>query len=315
MTSIPMIAELYEPDLSTAESRPNRAIEMPVPTDEAAYLSLEQLRDGIRRRFDRLWALDVEYVFNVESYCEDPRIVPFGRFRYAFQNEKRLKSQSNIWPDGKGFNPDHIWAWNGHLQQDFQAASKHAFVKAVKAKWNDNDSYSSFAGVPTGPPGDGINAFKNHYVRVLLKRRFFPARHFKVLPILERVDGATCHVIESSDGTKFWIDSQHNCAVRFMAFKNVWRVALRDYRCMAEGIWLPWRIENVVYDSKTLEPSINEAARATAYIVKSMAVNEEVRDDMFDLKYPPGTQVFDTVHKRSYRLGEYGEEINLGDMN
>ncbi len=314
MTPIPMIAEPYEPDLSTAESRPNRAIEAPVPTNETAYLSVEQLHDFMRRRFDRLWALDIEYVFNAESYCENTRHVTFGRTRYAFRHEKRLKIQSNK-HEGSLVYPSYTWAWNGDLQQDFHARFKDAYQKPEKSDWLNSDIYLCNACIPCGSVEDEYTATKNTCTIPLLQRVFDARWRWKVLPKLEAVEGAPCHVIESNDRVRLWVDPALDCAVRFVAWGNMSRVALRDFRLMADNIWMPWRTEAVGYNSNSPSPVPNEAHRASVHIVKAMTVNDEVPESLFTLNYPTGTVIRDVVSKRFYRLGNNLEQIKLGEVD
>lgn len=313
MTPIPMIAEPYEPDLSRPESRPNRAIDVPVPTDKPAFSSFAQLRDFMRRRFDRLWALDVEYVFNAESYCEDPGLVPFGRYRYAFRHEKRLKIQSNN-HDGSLVYPSYIWAWNGDIQQDFHAQLKNADHEAKKSDWLNSDIYLCNACIPCGSVEDEYTAAKNTCTIPLLQRVFDARWRWKVLPKLEAVEGAPCHVIESNDRVRLWVDPALDCAVRIVAWGTMSRVALRDFRLMADNLWMPWRTEAVGYDPK-LSPFPDGGSYAAVSIVTSMTVNDEVPEGHFTLNYACGTVMRDCVNKLFYRLGDHLERIKLGDMN
>jgi hypothetical protein len=92
------------------------------------------------------------------------------------------------------------------------------------------------------------------------------------------------------------------------------RTAFRDYRSVRDGFYAPWNLMNIGYDgSQDGDTRWGKEFSLIAHHVRTLNVNEDVDEDLFTLKYPAGTVVRDSVHRRFYRLDENNEEIKLGD--
>jgi hypothetical protein len=145
-----------------------------------------------------------------------------------------------------------------------------------------------------------------------------------VLPQLELVDGAHCHVVKVGTQQKIWIDPMIGFAVRFCEFYRWSPIPLklvlsyqcvqRDFRCHRDDIWLPWRLEYLSFEANRAGfMSSGIRSRFSIDEVQKLAVNGDVSDNLFNMQYPHGTTVCDSVNRKFYRIGDNGEEIKLGD--
>jgi hypothetical protein len=140
---------------------PSTQIGLPVRTNLPPLFTFQQLRDGVRHRFDRLYALEIEYDFEFQDLTQNVdrcrvgtcRAVPYGETHFAFSGPKRFKAQSIIESDGSYIYPSHIWAWDGEVQQNVQCIVKdsyNAYIENEQDHWTESDIYLANVGVPVG---------------------------------------------------------------------------------------------------------------------------------------------------------------------
>ncbi|HEX4415110.1 MAG TPA: hypothetical protein VH107_15845, partial [Lacipirellulaceae bacterium] len=251
MSQVAMIAEPIKP-IDKIETDDLSFGSLAIPTDMPAILSAAQVVAGIRKRFDQLWALEVEDEFLTESFEDNDRLVPFGRHHYAFSGCKRLNSQSGQFVEnGPCLFPCGVWAWNGSLQQNLQAFDQCAYLSAKKYDWVDKSFYLSNAGIPVGSLDEEIKRLKNSCMRTWVIELFDSRRRWKVLSNLEIVDGAHCHVLVDGGQYKMWIDPSLGFAARLFEIylhaaaskaerPLLNRVVYRDFRHMHDDFWAPW---------------------------------------------------------------------------
>ncbi len=304
---------------------PAGEITLPTPTELPASLSPDELRECLRRRYDKLKALEVEYTFNNQVFGGEDRIVPCGRLHFAFSAEKRFKAQSSPCRDGEFVYPHGVWAWDGKVQQTYESESQDAFLDGEQKAWTNCDFYLRTAGIPIGSLEDELaNSTKACRPPPWIHRIMGSTDRWRVQSQLELVDGAHCHVVQLGYRHKIWLDPVIDFAIRFREsysrrhvlsnWRIIGRYAYRDFRCFADDIWLPWRLESVQYEPNPA--AIRKDEQRTRYCIdeaQKLAVNAEVPDSLFSLQFPPGTVVRDKANRKFYRLGDHGEEIKMGE--
>jgi hypothetical protein len=133
--------------------------------------------------------------------------------------------------------------------------------------------------------------------------------NFRVLPSLEMVDGAWCHVVEKAGWQKFWVDSKLNCACRKRERFNsnpadpqlCYREILSDFEEALPGVWLPrcYRRDRYVSD-KGMSDLRGKIHLEDVIQVEKIEVNSVVDSD-FKLPIPAGVTIWDKAHNRLFR--------------
>jgi len=184
-----------------------------------------------------------------------------------------------------------------------------AKLDAVESRHN---WYFDSISIPTGA-GAARQRESAWYVPVALS---LPTA-YRVLPTLQKVDGFPCHVVTSGPDT-LWIDAEHGFSVRrrvWFQMTNLSRPPVlafiyvnKDFRPCTEDIWLPHECYRIDFGG-TLEPANAQGVLTEVHtvMVKEIHVNT-VTDDLFELAFPPGTNVQDLVANKSY-LVPHGEHL------
>jgi len=298
----------------------------PQPTDKPATLTFTQLRDGVRQYYQKLKALEIEYDMITEVVSPEPglsTIVPRKRQHFAFKGEKRFASQSAP-PRGKAtapFETDLTLAFDGKANYQYQPPQKQGSIDGSKRSFVDICPYVHALGIPIRDEDRSLVSEADNFLPFALDRADL---EWTVNPKLEMVDGVECHVLESKGKQRIWIDPTSGYAMRFREFRQYiedkpatqWplfeRYGFRKYRQVADGVWLPERIEIVTFTpARSPENLWNRAKWSIVHEAKRLAVNENVADALFTLSFPPGTLVDDTIRNRCFRIGKSNEEVDL----
>ena len=324
--------------LTAASAEPIPDVELPTATNIPATLSFAEIRAGLLGSLSRIKALDAEYtqLSRVsELHVAALTIVPYTFSREAFKGEssfefmRRLKYpyEGNLEADiaaapGLG---EHIRVYDGSVQRCYRPYGlSSAGVYERKDGSADAQVFTHALGLPIS---DNARAQKGE-IRVWAgwppDVYDHPGLAWVVEPMCERVDGKVCHVIsEPTLGERQWIDPAIGYVVRFhekQPREDPWRPAGEgvkyrawhsDFKEVAAGIWLPFRLRSVTY-------AIGDAAaQQTGSIVNRddivalrLAVNDDVPDSLFKLSFQPGTYVTDEVRGVTYTVGENGEELD-----
>lgn len=321
-----MIAEPIEP-FNEFALRPSSQLIPLMLADGPAKLNAAQILAGMRHRFDRLAAFEVECDFVQKSFQGDDKLVPFGRSHYAFSGHKRFSSQSGQHLENSPcIFPHAVSAWNGTVQQRYQTFDKSAYLEAEKDDWVDFSFYLNNAAIPIGSVDEEIARLRPSCQRTYIFELFEPRRSWKVLPELEIVDDAICHVLLDSDQLKLWIDPELGFAVRLLEYswgkivngrrQILSRTEFRDFRSTRGDFYASFQINMAGYDRmRNVESPSGELFSISNYNVRKVAANSDVDDELFTLKYPLGTVVRDKADQRFYRVGDNDEQITLGDCN
>jgi hypothetical protein len=256
----------------------------------------------------------------VTTFSSENDFIPL-KLHFAMKGEKRLRAQSfgGALKDAVNGTPEMILAYDGQGESAYLPENATANVTLEKQPMTDQDPYCNALGLPISD-AERASVTTN---RFLLPTALEIAEcEWKVQPTVEIVDGAECHVLESNQHQRIWVDPAIGFAVRFREIRfdvpgrpsKDWplssRFAFQDYR-REDDIWLPTKVEVVSYPTTRAPENLwNQPTMKAVYTVDKLAVNDSVQDSLFKLTYPKGTMVYDKVAKRAYRIGDNNEELD-----
>lgn len=321
--------------ISTAEEF--HGLEAPSATTALATMRVDEILSGIVRSSRNIRALDADFTDLVRSRSSDHGsdvVIPYSFRRSAFKGEKRYSFSKELKFPHKGdlaadiaARPeagDYARAFDGQLQRFVDEAQGRGGILEAKDGSADSQILPFLLGVQIS---DEVRAWPLE-TKIWARSRpdVYEASglNWTVEPLLQEVEGIRCHVItEPHIGLRLWIDPALGFAVRFeetqrqdpatgAATPDVeFRSIRSDFRKVGQGIWLPHRIAvaNYAGSGKAAgQPPVAVGRRDI--VVTRMAVNDDVPDALFDLKFHPGTTVSDTLRDVVYVVGENGEELD-----
>ncbi|MGO9115327.1 MAG: hypothetical protein ACLP9L_39445, partial [Thermoguttaceae bacterium] len=240
-------------------------------------------------------------------------IIPRSTHHFAFKGECRFCSGSFPPADEPSgpLQPEMTLAFNGDASRKYRPAEMQGFIQKDKDHFVDLDAYMNALAVPISDKDRSVASMTDYFLPYALDRAKLG---WKVCPKLEMVDGAECHVLESKDRHRIWVDPQLGYAMRFReiywAAKDrpisqypLWmRDEFGSYRQLADGMWLPQRIMSEQHPTAcSAENRCNRVGFRNLLQVSKLAINEQVPDTRFTISFPPGTLVADTINNRVYR--------------
>lgn len=300
----------------------------PIDTDKPAVLSLDELKQGIRKRYKDLRALRVVYHQSVRDINVTTSAIREVDLEFAYKGEKRLASTIPS-PNGRATaGGAEIVAFDGESVRSLVPAATRLDIPmgliqgpSEKAGYLDTDAYAA-----TLP----IYLSDNERSRVVKADYFMPDaldaadQTWTVSPTLEIVDGAECHVLQSLQRQSIWIDPSIGFAMRRREMHyglkdkpmGSWplhrRLSFRDFEKTSDSLWLPKAVDIVIYARPDApKERWNSPGWSSSLRVKELMVNDRVADDVFHLAFPSRTNVFDKVHNRSYLVDDAGREVEF----
>ena len=312
-------------------------LEVPTATTAPATMGVDQILSGIVQSIKKLRALDADFTDLVRSRSSDPGsnlVIPYSFRRSAFKGEKRYSFSRKLRYPHKGdlaadiaARPavgEYVRAFDGRVQRFLDEAQGRGGILDAKDGSADSQILPFLLGVQIS---DDVRAWPLK-TRVWARSRpdVYEARGlcWTVEPFLQEVEGVKCHVItELRVGLRQWIDPALGFAVRFEETQRQdpatgdarpdveFRSLRSDFREVGQGIWLPHRIAIVDYPGSgkaSVQPTV--AVKRRDIEVLRMAVNEDVPDALFELKFRSGTTVSDTLRGVVYVVGGNGEELD-----
>jgi hypothetical protein len=145
------------------------------------------------------------------------------------------------------------------------------------------------------PPADETNPPKRDHPFFL--HEALAENAFTVLPRQEEIDGHSCHVLLRLGVDKVWLDPAIGFAARrrelYAGKPSVLAILyeLSDYREAAPGIWIPWSLRRVFYDTRHAAPASTPLIDKDTVCTMLRAEVNQVPLDQFDFAPPPGTLV------------------------
>jgi hypothetical protein len=310
------------------------------PTTEKSTRSLKDLYDGQMAWRKVLESIEVSFNYFLHRYRQSARVLAQKRQKqavpddYAFEaqiavkDEKRFTHTRNTTPSKKPPassttsksrrrprpDPEFVYAYNGAAMKSFEPFRSIGHIHRAKldAVETRHMWYFNSISIPTGP-GAARQRESAWYVPVALS---LPTA-YRVLPTLQKVDGFPCHVVTSGPDT-LWIDAEHGFSVRrrvWFQMTNLSRPPVlafiyvnKDIRPCTEDIWLPHECYRIDFGG-TLEPADAQGVLTEVHTVMAKEIHvNTVADDLFELAFPPGTNVQDLVANKSY-LVPHGEHL------
>lgn len=313
-------------------------VEAPAATNVPATLSFEEICQGRLDSVGRITALDAEFTQKCRFAGQHERsasTIPFTFQRNAFKGERRFVFRRRLeYPHRGDLEADvaaapglgeYIRVYDGTVQRSYMPYGvSQAAVYAVKDGSADAQFYAHALMLPIADNvrslGSEIRAWAGWPPDVYNHEGL----QWVVEPLCQSVDERVCHVIaEARLGIRQWIDPENGYVVRFQELKqrvDPWRpagehVEIRswnsDFREVAEGIWLPFRIRSVTYSTGGADADNRGAIVSGDDVVAvRLAVNDGVPDSLFDLSFRPGTVVADEIRDVVYIVGKNGEELD-----
>lgn len=318
---VALSARLYAQGVSPAGELPR-----PVDTDKPAVLSLDELKDGIRRRYEALRALRV--VYHLPTPGLDTAKDPLGEWdcEFAYKGEKRRFSSSLNTEGQAGAQTIVFDGESARTYIPLSTTKPSAPIGTIRSPAEklahlETDAYTLSLAIPLSDGERASAATSSFYMPYALDAA---DQIWTVSPTLEIVDAAECHVLRSLRGQSIWIDPSIGFAMRRREIHHElkdkpmgsWpvdrRYSFRDFVKTSESLWLPKAVDTVFYTSlDELGERWNKPRRRASIRVEELTVNDQVADDLFHLAFPPGTNVSDAVRNRSYIVGNSGREIEV----
>jgi hypothetical protein len=118
---------------------------------------------------------------------------------------------------------------------------------------------------------------------------------YVVAPDQESVRGRWCHVLESPERDRLWLDVQRGCVLLKRETRSTvkgplaTRFELGGYREVKPGIWLPTWIRNTQFDFHARTPAGRHRKVIDVLIEIVEARVNDVRQEMFAYQPPPGS--------------------------
>jgi hypothetical protein len=303
---------------------------LPQATDKAAGLSAEELRNGVRQYYAKLRAIEVGYEMTTETIAVMPNdrpVIPRTISHFAFRGEKRFKSQGAPSAPGAGAKMEEtdVWALDGGgVQRGYRPPDEAGEVRG-KDPYIDDDAYMQALAIPLTDMERSLVGKSDWFLPSALDQATF---EWKVRAKLETVEGVECHVLENKYRQGIWIDPAIGFAARFRETYQFLkdrpvseqplfeRHLFSDYRQVADGVWLPQRIEICQY-IPTIAPQDrwNRESFRNVLKVTKLAVGDQVADSLFTFSFPRGTSVIDIIHNKIYRVGNANQELDVQELD
>lgn len=307
---------------------------------EKATLSLADLLADQQAWREALTSLEVDFTYALERRFETVRVKEnqkLGRglpWDFAFaahiaiKGDKRYTSFRDQTASALAHNnwdmplsrrqvkhrPEFVYAFDGAEMRTFEPLRSVGHIHPARLDAIDayHMWYCDSISMPTGPRAQKLMESVWYLPMALTASTMY-----RVLPTLQEVDGAKCHVVTSGCDT-VWIDSSHGSCIR----RRIWfqrpsavdpAVLLyvyinKDLRQCERGIWLPQKCYRLDFAGPQ-EPknTQGELADVHSVVATSIKVNH-VPDETFELHFPPGTAVQDLINNKSY-IVPHGENL------
>lgn len=286
----------------------------------AATFSAEEIRAGIAKAQDRLFAFRIEYEVEYPSDADWPSGTYLRRTVAVmspglFFHESAHGHQGISWQD----DPRRRRTW---IAKD-QAVDE----------WVNNRSYNWKALAPSDElPGSMPTEFLIHATGlwplrdrpaprsqdrpVVLPEIAQSEQYNTVRPRQEKCDGVWCHVLESDGVDTLWIDTHRACTLMARETRDIRsghlieRIELGGHCEVNPDIWLPTWIHNVQFDfrASTAEERNQRILDSTLRMLRT-EVNEDVAPSFFEFTPPAGALWLNPPDGKPIQTSDAGEEL------
>jgi len=288
------------------------------PTEEPAPLTLEQLRRGQLAWREALHDLQVDFTYTLDRKLKtaadlrrerEGGLVPANlsfTLSFAFKAAKQYNKYETLRTEKEKDLVTYINAFNGDHSRSYEPHRAVGQIHPGRRDGMENnaDWYFELISIPVGPTAE-----KRKQTGLYVPKALELADEYRVLPKLEKVDGFLCHVVFGGWDT-IWIDHQHGFCVRRRVIFG--RTGPNDAGCLDslavckdmveadKGIWLPRSCVRLDYTTQVDPESIRGKLASVHKVVVSNLVVNHVPDSLFEIEFPPGTEVHDLINNRAY---------------
>lgn len=284
------------------------------PTDQPATHSVAELRQGLRSLRNSISALEIS-LHKTVHYVQPEEKTKTRQLCYAFLGLRQYLEDADVLPDGSLTN-HNVYVFNGEETRRLTKTDQTADRVAVRSRHLPQEVLMYLQTVPVFAGPDAVEHGPHEDVAALL---FDYEALCQVLPTLETVDGAPCHVVVCPLGFLFWIEvKDHACNLRRMVeFRmegNQNALVLnrllehQDFRPVGAGQEWPFKsretyFADVLPDGTRYqdESLFSDRYLTREYIVTDLKRNSNITESRFQLSYPPETLVMDMIRQRYYR--------------
>ncbi len=309
-------------------------------TTDKSTLSLKDLSEGQAAWRSALENIEVSFQYSLQRKRETARVISQKRdkrsvpdnfsfeARVAMSGEKRFTQIRETTPGRFQLagtareaatrrirpSPEFVYAFNGAQMKAFEPHRSLGHIHPAKLDSVDSRLawYFDSISIPTGT--DAARQRESAwYVLVALN---LPTV-YRVLPTLQEVDGFPCHVVTNGADT-IWIDAEHGFAMRrrvWFQMRNLSSMpvlafiyAIKDLHQYGNALWLPHQCYRLDF-AGTLEPVNTHGMLTEVHTITAKTINvNNVPDEVFELDFPPGTNVQDLILNKSYFV-PHGEHL------
>ncbi|WP_339676776.1 hypothetical protein [uncultured Gimesia sp.] len=284
------------------------------PTDQPATHSVPQLRQGLLSLRNSITTLEISFLKTVVFEQPDAKIKT-RQLHYAFQGLRQYLEDADVLPDGS-LTSHNVNVYDGKEGRQLSKTLKEASQGLYKPQFLAQEVQMYLQNIPVfvGPCAAGHEPHED--VAALL---FDYEALCRVLPTLETVDGAPCHVVVCPLGFLFWIEvKDHTCNLRRVAeFRMEGEqnalvlnriLAHHDFRQIGAGLEWPFKtretyFEDVLPDGTRYQDDslFSDRYLTKEYTVTDLKRNNSIAAGLFQLSFPPDTLVADLIQQRYYR--------------
>jgi hypothetical protein len=307
-----------------------------VETKSPAILTLHDLASGQKAWREAIHCMRVDLKYRYQRVFEttsDLASIKAGRgarsdlqghLVFAMKGDKRLLESTVIQPlpagikmnrekvvyeaaFGHGSAPQFRVAFDGQEYRRYESTNRAGIIEPTKKPALENEATVYFEALFV-PVIDAMSPARqtDWNIEVALNS----PNYYRLLPTLESVDGHLCHVVTSGWDT-FWIDPTEGFGVlrrvhlRRKTPKDPGELSYvqicKDFVDAGKHVWLPQKTIQLAYTTYD-QPLKDRGKLHWLKAVDAQPHVEDLPDSLFQIVFPPGTQVFDYTKKLQYLI-------------
>ncbi|MBN72943.1 MAG: hypothetical protein CME32_27120 [Gimesia sp.] len=284
------------------------------PTDQPATRSVPELRQGLLSLRNSISALEIS-LHKTVHYVQPETKTKTRQLCYAFLGLRQYLEDADVQPDGSLTN-HNIYVFNGEETRRLTKTNQTADRVKRRGRYLPQEVLMYLKTVPVFAGPDAAT----HEPEIDFAALLFDYEALcQVLPSLETVDGAPCHVVVCPLGFLFWIEAKgDHCNLRRMVEFRIEGnqnalvlnrlLVYQDFRPVSVGQEWPYKSRETYFadvrpdGTRYQDDSLfSDRYLTREYTVTDLKSNDSITAGRFQLSFPPGTLVTDTINERYYR--------------
>ena len=284
-----------------------------------AMLSAREIRSGIAEAQSRITAFRITYEIEYPAGQGWPagtylrRTV--GAMSPHFFFHQTAKGHSAIpWQDDRGLR--RCYVVGDHAIDEWVNSRSYSYTSLTPEEPIPGSMPDEFLIHATGMwPLDGRPAPRHEGLPIALRDIADSDDYNTVRPRQEKHDGHWCHVLESADRDRLWIDTQRGFSLLVRETRDsesghlFVRIELGAHRELKPGVWLPTWIRNIQFDyfAKTAEGRQRRVVDTQLNLLE-IDLNEDVGAEIFQYVPPAGALWLNPPGEAPIQTSASGEE-------